>query len=221
MKWTCRILCVNGQFSFWVFRFWVSFLWVKHVAVVFQHWFEGFCLDTKISKNIYCSLTWSFHQVSWWEGRWLQWSKTSLRLLQAWLTMKCKWAIYESSRGLKEGNNFIFQHKRLPGIFPVQKVKYDLLSWLINKPIQHFSACLFFPTLLKIYPTDSREHSKLKPDKYPNPSPSIWEEPEIPKFYSCNWSSFQNPTENNWIFFTRKIEVELSETWSQKWAFML
>ena len=94
---------------------------MKYVAVVFQQSFEGFCLDTKLSKNIYCSLTWSFHQVSWWEGRWLQRSKTSLRLLQAWLTMKYKWAIYESSKGLKGWNNFIFQHKRLPGIFSYSK----------------------------------------------------------------------------------------------------
>lgn len=152
MKWTHRILYISGQFSLWVFSTWVSFVYLKYVAVVFQHSFEGFCLDTKISKNIYCSLIWSFHQLSWWESGWLHRSKKSLRLLQAWLTIKYKWAIYKSSRGLKGWNNFIFLHpqKNCLGFFPFQKGKYDLLSWLINKSIQHFPACLLFPALLDI-----------------------------------------------------------------------
>lgn len=37
---------------------------VKYMAIVFQHSFQGFCLDTTISKNLYCSLTWIFF-VNW------------------------------------------------------------------------------------------------------------------------------------------------------------
>lgn len=171
------------------------------MAVVSQHSFEGFCLATKISKNIYCSFTWSFHQLSWWESRWLQWSKTSLRLLQAWLTMKYKWAIYKSSKELKGWNNFIFQHKRLPRIFSYSK-REIWPSVLAHKQIYStFAACLLLPALLKMYPTVSREHSEIRPNKYPNPSLTIWEESKIPTSYSCYCSGFQNSTKSNWFSF--------------------
>lgn len=122
MKWACRILFVKGQFSLrsvqiLSFFFPFFFLWVKHVAVVFQHSFEGFCLDTKISKNIYCSLTWSFHQVSWWEGRWLQWSKTSLRLCRQDSLWNTSEQYMNSAEDCKEGIISYFNTKDCLGFF--------------------------------------------------------------------------------------------------------
>lgn len=88
------------------------------MAVVFQHSFEGFYLDTEISKNIYCSLPWSFHQVSWWEGRWLQWSKTSLRLLcrhdSLWNTSEQQ---MKAARNWKDGMISYFNTKDCLGFF--------------------------------------------------------------------------------------------------------
>lgn len=107
----------------------------------------------------------------------------------------------KASKNWKDGIISYFNTKDCLGFFSYSKGKYDLLSWLINKSIQHFPACLLFPTLLKMYPTVSGEHSELKPDKYPNPSPAIWEKPEIPEFYHWHWSGFQNPTESNCISY--------------------
>lgn len=54
-------------------------------------------------------------------------------------------------------------------------------SVLAHKQIYStFSACLLLPALLKMYSTASGEHSEIRPDKYPNPSLTIWEESKIP-----------------------------------------
>lgn len=71
---------------------------------------------------MYSGLIWSFHELSWWESRWLQGSRTRLRLLQAWLIIKYKWAICKRSKELKGWNNFIFLHKKkLPRILSYSK----------------------------------------------------------------------------------------------------
>lgn len=147
------------------------------MAVVFQHSFEGFCLDTKISKIIYCSLTWSFHQLSWWESRWLQWSRQALdccRHESLWNTSE---QYMRATKNWKDGIISYFNTKDCLGIFSIQKGKYDFLSWLINKPIQHFQHACSFLHCSRCIPQpweNSLTNTLIPPQPFENVCPKLF-----------------------------------------------